>query len=198
MATSTTRKPRAKQSQQAQPTVRKLIDSARAGKVSRRKLLTGLAALGLTGAGATAVLAVTHHTAPNQRIHLQLHDQHVVRQTQGDVGGMMSDYAHNAVVDDPLFDKAFIGLDAIAARYASEVASVPDRVLRIVSRSVTGNTVIVEWEAAGTHMASFLGFGGTGRRYQINGVTVVTRRNGLIVRESHFYDVGDLRRQIVG
>lgn len=194
----TSTRTRKTQATQAQPTVRKLIDSARSGKVSRRKLLTGLAAFGLTGAGATAVLAVTHQNAPAQRIHLQLHDQHIARQTQGDVGSMMADYAHNAVVDDPLFDKAFIGVEAIAARYASEVASVPDRVLRIVSRSVTGNTVIVEWEAVGTHMASFLGFGGTGRAYHINGVTVVTRRNGLITRESHFYDVADLRRQVEG
>jgi steroid delta-isomerase-like uncharacterized protein len=102
------------------------------------------------------------------------------------------------VVEDPLFDQTFVGVAAIAARYASEVASVPDRALRIVSRSVTGNTVIVEWEAAGTHMASFLGFGGTGRAYRLNGVTVVTRRNGLIVRESHFYDVAALRRQVEG
>jgi steroid delta-isomerase-like uncharacterized protein len=91
-----------------------------------------------------------------------------------------------------------MGKGAIAERYAAEVASVPDRTLRVLRRAMSGGQLIVEWEAIGTHQADFLGFGGTGRRYTLHGVTVVTRQDGKIVRESHYYDAADLRRQVEG
>ena len=99
-------------------------------------------------------------------------------------------------MDDPLFDQPFVGRVAIAQRYAAEVASVPDRTLHVTNRVVNGDTVIVEWRATGTHLAEFLGFGGTGRSFTINGVTIVTRSDGKIVRESHYYSAADLRRQV--
>jgi steroid delta-isomerase-like uncharacterized protein len=109
---------------------------------------------------------------------------------------MTADYAENAVVDDPLFSRPFVGRDAIAARFAAEIASVPDRSLQVINRTVRGNQLVIEWEASGTHLNSFLGFGGTGRPYVLRGTTVTTRINGKIVRESHYYDVAHLRGQI--
>jgi steroid delta-isomerase-like uncharacterized protein len=179
--------------------VRELVEALRQGKLSRRELVVGLTALGLTGAGIAAVVAAATHTgaaATPQHIQLQQHDQHVTQQTQGDVSGHMADYAEHAIVDDPLFAQPFAGIHAITQRFVAEVASVPDRSLRILNRVVSGNQLIVEWEAAGTHAASFLGIGGSGRAYRITGVTVVTREQGKIVRESHYYDTVALRQQI--
>jgi steroid delta-isomerase-like uncharacterized protein len=182
------------------PTVRQLVEAMRAGRLSRRKLIAALTALGVTGAGAAAIAAATHrNAAPNttqQRQHLLQHDQHVAHQTHGSVKPMMQDYASDAVVDDPLFSAPFVGLEAIQQRFAAEVASVPDRALTITNRCFAGEQLIVEWVATGTHMNDFLGFGGTGRAYRLTGVTVVTRRDGKIVRESHYFDVADLRRQV--
>jgi steroid delta-isomerase-like uncharacterized protein len=173
----------------------------RQGKLTRRQVMLGLTALGVTGTGAAAVLAATHHvqqgTPAQIQQHLQRHDQHISRQMQGELEPMMRDYAEQAVVEDPLFAVPFVGRAAIAARYAAEVASVPDRTLEITNRVVAGGQLIVEWVARGTHTASFLGVGGTGGTYRISGVTVVTRgADGRIERESHYYDAADLRRQI--
>lgn len=179
--------------------VQGLLEGVRSGKVSRRKLIIALTGLGVTSAGAGIVAAARYRptTSTQQRAeHLKLHDQHVANQVQGDVDTMMADYADHAVVDDPLFDQPFVGKAAIAQRYAAEVASVPDRALHVTNRVVNGNTVIVEWRATGTHVAEFLGFGGTGRSFMINGVTIVTRSGGKIVRESHYYSATDLRRQV--
>ena len=182
------------------PVVEELVEAVRAGRLSRRKFIVGLTGLGMSGVAAATVLrSVTQHhttTPAVQHPHLKLHDQHITRQTQGDVGAMMSDYADHAVVDDPLFAAAFIGKAAIAERYAAEVASVPDRALRVINRTVVGGQLVVEWVASGTHTADFLGFGGTGRPFTISGVTVVTRQDGKIVRESHYYDTAHLRRQV--
>jgi steroid delta-isomerase-like uncharacterized protein len=179
--------------------VRDLVEAVRAGKLTRRQLVVGLSALGLTAAGIAAIVAVATHPASathTTQQHLQHHDQHIARQVQGDVPSMMSDYAEGAVVDDPLFAAAFVGRAAIATRYAAEVASVPDRALTVLHRTVSGDQLIVEWEATGTHSQPFLGIGGAGRPYRLHGVTVVTRRDGLIVRESHYYDTAHLRAQI--
>jgi steroid delta-isomerase-like uncharacterized protein len=111
---------------------------------------------------------------------------------------MVSDYAEDAVVEDQLFKEAFVGQEAIAERYAAEVASVPDRSLTITSRTLRDNQLVVEWRATGTHVTPFLGVGGNGKPFSIVGVTVVERRAGKIIRETHFFDTQDLLRQIEG
>lgn len=196
--------------QQGLKSVEDLVSQLRSGQLSRRKLLAALSALGITAGGAAAIVISTQQrlgshrggqpqgAVPTPTEHLNSHDQHVANQVHGDVPKMMADYAPNAVVDDPLFTAPFVGLAAITARYAAEVASVPDRALRIISRVVSGEELIVEWEATGTHTNSFLGFGGTGKSYTLRGTTVVTRRDGKIIRESHYYDVAHLRRQVEG
>jgi steroid delta-isomerase-like uncharacterized protein len=180
--------------------VRDLVEGLRQGKLSRRQVVIGLATLGVTGAGVAAVMAATKRGASAQtQQHLQQHDRHIAQQVQGDVAPMMQDYAEHAVVEDPLFALPFVGKEAIAARYASEVASVPDRALEITNRVVVGGQLIVEWVATGTHTGSFLGFGGTGKAYRLSGVTVVTRgADGRIEREAHYYDAAHLRRQVEG
>ncbi len=181
-------------------TVHGLIDELRAGHISRRHLLEGLGALGITGAAAALIAAHSQQAASPraERLHFQLHDQHITRQTAGNTHAMVSDYAEDAMVEDPLFDQPFVGKEAIARRYAAEVASVPDRSLSISSRTLQGNELIVEWTATGTHVTPFLGVGGNGKRFTIHGVTVVVRRDGKIIRESHFFNTQQLLEQIEG
>lgn len=180
-----------------------MIEQLRNGGISRREFIAGLTALGVTAAGAATVLATVtrqrpERTGTSEAIHFDLHEEHVARQLAGDAPLMMDDYAADAVVEDPLFERAFVGKDAIAKRYVAEVASVPDRQLRVLHRAVAGDQLVVEWEATGTHAGDFLGFGGTGRSYTLRGTTVVVRRGGKIVRESHFYDVDELHQQVYG
>jgi steroid delta-isomerase-like uncharacterized protein len=178
-----------------------LIDELRAGHISRRHFIEGLTALGISGAATALIVAHSsqHPTTPAaEKIHYQLHDQHITRQTSGNTNAMVGDYAEDAVVEDPLFNKPFIGKEAIATRYAAEVASVPDRSLTITNRTLKDNQLIVEWTASGTHVAPFLGIGGNGKGFSINGVTVVSRRDGKIIRESHFFNTQQLLRQIEG
>ena len=177
------------------------LTQVRKRKLSRRRFVLGLTAAGVSAAAVATILEVANrqsaaHASKPATQHIKQHDQHVTSQVRGDIGGHMADYAEHAVVDDPLFAAAFIGKDAITARFAAEVASVPDRTLRITNRVMRGQQLIVEWVAAGTHATDFLGRGVAGRAYTLSGVTVVTREQGKIVRESHYYDVGELLRQI--
>jgi steroid delta-isomerase-like uncharacterized protein len=54
----------------------------------------------------------------------------------------------------------------------------------------------VEWIATGTHKVDYPGLPATGRKFSIPGVTVVVRRNGKIVRESLYYNMAEVQRQL--
>jgi steroid delta-isomerase-like uncharacterized protein len=176
--------------------VQEYIDRAKQGKMSRRKLLAALTALGVSAGGATLIWRSVSQTGHSTSDHLRLHDQHLTHQVNGNASGMINDYADHAVVEDPLFNAPFLGVAAIAQRYAAEVDSVPDRAIQVLNRVVVGQTLVVEWEATGTQTGDFFGIGGKGRPYVLRGTTVTTREHGKIVRESHFYDAEDFRRQI--
>jgi len=54
----------------------------------------------------------------------------------------------------------------------------------------------VEWVAGGTHTSDYPGLPATGRSFSIHGVTVAVRQNGKIVRESLYYDMAEVARQL--
>ena len=67
--------------------------------------------------------------------------------------------------------------------------------LRCFARREDG-LVTVEWVATGIHSGDLPGLPATNRPFTLRGVTVVIRENGKIVRESLYYDVTDLYRQL--
>lgn len=188
------------QTQQTQ-NVPEMIDALRAGTLSRRTFVAALTALGVSAAGAAMIAAAALQRPPGAGAGalaepVREHNEHLARQVRGDVESHMADYAADAVVDDPLFASPFVGKEQIAARYAAEVASAPNRSLTVLKRTVAGNQLVVEWEARGTHSAPYFGIGGQGHDYVLRGTTVVIRKNGKIVRESHFFDAEAFRRQV--
>ena len=109
---------------------------------------------------------------------------------------MLDDYADNAIVDDPLFERPIAGKQAIAQRKWAEMTSMSGVTIDVVHRFAHGNQVVAEWVVRGTHAGHFMGYAPTGRQIEIRGMTVVTHKNGKITRESLFYDVAELHRQL--
>lgn len=190
-------------------TIPQMVEDVRAGKMPRRNFITALTALGLSAAGAAtiATVAASHAFAskPSMVLHpaeeisvesrnLQLHDRHLVNQTQGNTDAMSNDYAENAVVEDSMHREAFVGRAAIMQRKG--IMSFPDLQIKVNNRVAYGPQVSVEWEASGTHTTSFPGFPATGRPFSFHGVTVVIRHDGKIVRESIYYNMEEVRRQL--
>jgi steroid delta-isomerase-like uncharacterized protein len=89
-----------------------------------------------------------------------------------------------------------VGRAAIMARKSTGMAAIPDLNITITNRVVHGNQVSAEWVATGTHTGDLPGMPATSRQFTLRGVTVSIRENGKIVRESIYYDVSDLHRQI--
>jgi steroid delta-isomerase-like uncharacterized protein len=89
-----------------------------------------------------------------------------------------------------------VGRAAIIARKTSNFSTLTNGQITILQRIVQGNQVTVEWEATGLHTGDLPGLPATNRPYVVRGVTVVVRENGKIVRESLYYDLADLQRQL--
>lgn len=154
-----------------------------------------------------------------ERHHTKLHHQHVQRQglaTQS-AGGpgnggqvdpsvhafraqklneIMADYADNAVVEDPLLDGPIVGKQAIADRKMAEMAAMHGVTIDVVHRFAHKNQVMAEWIVRGTHQGAFMGYARTGRSIELRGMTVVTRENHKITKESLHYDLSELHRQL--
>lgn len=108
----------------------------------------------------------------------------------------MEDYAPHAVVEDPLFAGPIVGRDAIAARKLAEMEGMRGVTIEVTHRFAYHNQVVAEWVLRGTHEGEVFGYPATGRQIEVRGVTVVTRENGKITRESLHYDVADVHRQL--
>ena len=184
-----------------------MVEDVRGGKMPRRHLISTLTAMGISAAGVGAIVAATTQQQQpkavpainqndNTQQHLQLHDQHITHQSKGNTGALYNDYADYAIVEDVMYPAPLVGREAIMARKGLGMAAIPDLQIKITNRVAHGNQVSAEWVATGTHNGDLPGMPTSGRPFTLRGVTVTIRQNGKIVRESLYYDLHDLRRQI--
>jgi steroid delta-isomerase-like uncharacterized protein len=188
-------------------TIPQMVDDVRAGKISRRKLITALAAIGLSATGISVLAEATSHAQRAAHVpvksnkqeseqNLHLHDRHLAHQVQNDTHALQHDYADNAIVEDSMYDRPFIGRDAIMVRKGTGMAAITDLKINVTNRVAQAHQVTVEWIATGTHTGDFPNLPATGRTFAFSGVTVVVRNEGKIVRESIYYDMKEVYRQL--
>jgi steroid delta-isomerase-like uncharacterized protein len=189
-------------------TIPQMVEQMRTGKLSRRHFIVAATGLGITALGAGVIATVaesnafrtkaTHVVNADEHVsrNINLHDQHMANQANGDQQGMINDYAPDAVVEDSMYEGSFVGHEAIRSRKGQGMAAIPDLKFQVLSRKGSGSQVVAEWVATGTHSGNFPGLPATGRQFSIRGVTVVIRKNGKIVRESLYYDMAEVRRQL--
>lgn len=196
-----------KQEEQVDMTIPQMVEDVRVGRMSRRRLITALTALGISTVGVGAIVAAAAQQKSSKAIphvqqndnaqqHIQLHKQHIAHQSQGDTGALQNDYAEHAVVEDSMYSESLVGRRAIMERKGMGMAAIPDLQITITNRVAHGNQVSAEWVATGTHSGDLPGMPATGRPFTLRGVTVTIRQQGKIVRESLYYDLNDLKSQI--
>lgn len=193
------------QEEQEMTTIPQMVEDVRAGKMPRRNFIKALTAIGVSAAGAGVIATVAASKAFSAKpVHIgqgdseatrnvQLHQQHIAKQTT-DSSSMSNDYAHHAIVEDSMHGEAFVGRTAIMNR--KQITAIPDLQIQVKSYKAAGSQVIVEWNAKGTHSIDFPGLPATGRSFSFDGVTVVIREEGLIVREALYYDMNEVRKQL--
>lgn len=187
-------------------TIPEMVDDVRAGKMDRRALIKRLTIMGISAAGAGAIAAVAARQvaarmAPvqgdnNAVQHMQQHDEHLSKQATGNIQQLHHDYHEEAIVEDSMHATPFVGRQAILARKRAGFTAMPNLKITVTNRVVHGDQLTVEWVASGTHTSDYPGLPASGRAFSIPGVTVVVRREGKIVRESLYYDMAEVHRQL--
>ena len=188
-------------------TIPELVDEVREGKMQRRQFMKQLTLMGVSAAGVGAIVAAAASRqfatkpVPQENLqdavdHMQRHDEHLANQSQGNVDQLYNDYAEHAVVEDSMYPHPFVGRVAIMSRKSAGMAAIPGLNIAVTNRIVHGNQLTVEWVASGAHSGDYPGLVASGRSFSIPGVTVVVRQKGKIVRESLYYDMNEVRRQL--
>ena len=158
--------------------------------------------------------------SPQQQQNIQQHQQHITRQTtpppassehvstnqlaatgasaalMNHLQAILDDYHPDALVEDALMGAPIQGHAAIRDRKFSEMVAIAEPHIDIARRYAVGDQVVAEWVFTGRHVGDFKGFAATGNTLRLHGVTVVTRRDGKIVKESLYYDEAEIRRQM--
>ena len=193
--------------QEEEYTLSEMVDDVREGKMQRRQFIKRLALMGVSAAGVGAIAAaaasrqfatqpITQGNLQDAVDHLSRHDEHIAHQSQGDLNQLQHDYDEQAVVEDSMYPHPFAGHEAILMRKSVGMAAIPGLKISVTNRIVHGNQLTVEWVASGTHTGDFPGLPASGHSISIPGVTVVVRRNGKIIRESLYYDMAQVQRQL--
>jgi steroid delta-isomerase-like uncharacterized protein len=206
--------------------IEELVQRFHHNEISRSRFVALMAALGVSTLGIEMLSAApevkaaglppktnTKANAAEQHKNKKLHHVHVQRQGKATKGSpviaseldpqraqylqaILDDYADDAVVDDPMFEAPIVGKTAIAQRKLAEITSIGSATIDVTHRFAHGNQVVAEWVMRGTHQGDFLGFAPTGRQVEVRGMTIVTRSEGKITRESLFYDVAGVHQQL--
>ena len=193
--------------QEEEYTIPEMVDEMREGKLQRRQFIKQLTIMGVSAAGIGAIVAaaasrrfatspVSSSNGNDALSQKHLHEQHLAHQSQGNIENLFHDYHEHAVVEDSMHPQPFVGRDAIMSRKSVGMQSIPGLKINVTNRIQHGNQLTVEWVATGTHVADYPGLAATGRSFSVPGVTVVVRQNGKIVRESLYYDMEEVRRQL--
>jgi steroid delta-isomerase-like uncharacterized protein len=193
--------------QEEEYTIPEMVDEVRAGKMQRRQFMKRLTLMGVSAAGVGAIAAaaasrqfatkpVSQGNLQDAVDHLHRHDEHLANQSQGNLDQLSNDYAEHAVVEDSMYPHPFVGRSAIMSRKSAGMAAIPGLKINVTNRIVHDNQLTVEWVASGTHAGDYPGLAASGRSFSIPGVTVVVRQGGKIVRESLYYDMHEVRRQL--
>jgi steroid delta-isomerase-like uncharacterized protein len=115
--------------------------------------------------------------------------------TTRDAQALAGTHAADGVVHSPMWRER-VGREAIADSYVSLFETFPDWDFQGEALIIDGNRVAQPFSATATHEGEFMGFPGTHRRCQIQGVRLYEMGDGLIRHERRMYDFTSLLIQV--
>jgi len=101
-------------------------------------------------------------------------------------------FTRDALFEDVPFGVMAHGTEEIRAVASSFFTVVPDLHISVVNSSVNGGRAMIEWVFSGTDQGVY----GTGKTFAFRGATVLELRGNRISRDSDYWDLATLLRQI--
>jgi steroid delta-isomerase-like uncharacterized protein len=79
---------------------------------------------------------------------------------------------------------------------AAIFGAIPDFEMKLISGFTAGNWGGAEWSMSGTHKGNLPGLPATGKRFSVRGSSICELRDGKIKRNSDYWDMVTLLKQI--
>jgi hypothetical protein len=89
-----------------------------------------------------------------------------------------------------------IGIDSARAYYSNYLTGFSDITFSIKDVFGMGNKLVKHWNFKGTHTGAFFGIPATGKKVNIDGVTLVRMESGKIAEERDFLDNLEFMQQL--
>lgn len=89
-----------------------------------------------------------------------------------------------------------VGIDSARAYYNNYITGFSDVVFTIKDVFGQGDKLVKHWNFKGTHTGLFFGIPATGKKVDIDGVTLVRMSNGKIAEERDFFDNLEFSQQL--
>ena len=109
-----------------------------------------------------------------------------------DVERVLDVFTEDVVYEDVAFGVVNHGAAELRAFAAANFAAVPDFRVELVESSVKGGRGTIEWMLSGTDVGLFK----TGKRFSVRGVAVIELDGHRISRNSDFFDLATVLRQV--
>src|SRR5215471_11782613 len=93
-------------------------------------------------------------------------EEHVRSENAHDLGRIMDSFGTAAHYDDEPWDEHHDGRDQVRTYYETLLQAVPDLHIHVQRRHVSEDAIILEVIITGTHLGSWRGLPGTGRRLE--------------------------------
>jgi steroid delta-isomerase-like uncharacterized protein len=113
-----------------------------------------------------------------------------------DIEGLMKILDEKHVWETDTLPAAVVGRDGYRQAMQMYFTAFPDLQFRIDQLLPSGDHVVTQYTATGTHNGDLMGIPPTQRRAEVHGCTVTEIRNGKVVRSCVYWDTGHLLRQL--
>ena len=124
----------------------------------------------------------------------RLWQKHVLAENKRSIQGLL-----DTLCDEPLYTivatgEDYRGKEAVAAFYSGLFEAVPDATFDLLNAFVAEDGVVEESVLRGTHQGKWIGAEPSGRKVELPLTIVFPMKNGQILGERMYFDMGTLMR----
>ena len=113
-----------------------------------------------------------------------------------DVEKLAAFFTDDCVYEDVAFGRVNHGKEELKVYLNDTFAAFPDFKTEPKSFSIAGDLGGIEWVMSGTHKGDIPGLPATGKSFSVRGASIIEVHEGKIKRQSDYYDMASLLRQL--
>jgi steroid delta-isomerase-like uncharacterized protein len=139
----------------------------------------------------------TMHAADRLSARLKIVEEHIARENQHDLDGILRTFGKSARYDDKPWDGHYSGRDGVRTYYERLLRALPDLRIKVQRRYAGEDAIILEVIITGHHLGPWRGLLPTGRsiRFPLCGIFTFDEEDRL-AGEKIYYDRASVLRQL--